>query len=321
MGYFVRGLGLFVGAVGLAFLLPSCGSEAAFQEPPVPSFAVLEPAPGVAGTIALGQEVSRRVGRLRAACLEQNGHPEMLRATQLASPGNVDLVHAPLTVLPLEYGPNTKAEALKYGLAGVELAADQPSVGGVAVNDVDFERATERCDRWLYRSRAPGLRSLQSEAAAFQDAVGSVFIAGIGRRIQRALRDRAVCVARHGYPAFTPRRFVRAPSMAALVEGMGIPLGSVVGGSAEVPQAAALPRGTVRIYPPAGLRSYRPSRAEVALAETFADCGRAVRFTERAASAEHEARRDVVRSFRDRAVRLTERLHGALLLLGRRRPS
>lgn len=247
----------------------------------------------VAGTLDAAVAVTSALGIIRGRCLATHGFPQVDKALSLRRAASPDFDQGLLDIAPIEFGPSTEDEARKYGMVGTEVATDTGDVGVVVANDPDFDRASERCDEWIYTKLSPGLREVQSDAAEFQDAVRLDFVSLLAADVKAVMAARARCVIGAGYPRLTEAAFFDAPSMEALLHAAGVEPGRVDVPATSVPARQEVPVGTVLVYPPPSSVHYSPSEDEVAFAVAYARCGKVVGFGKASARAEATARETV----------------------------
>lgn len=299
---------------GLVALAASIGLVAAFgtlDDPPdfrTPQHAVaVAPAPAqaqesrVAGTLRWADAVTASLGRVRAGCLEEQGHPQAQRALEWRRPAAGTVRRTPLTVPLQDLGPASPAEARRFGLGGMSLAFDEGAAGVLVGHDPRFDRAAEQCDRWIYTEVAPGLRDLQDRVARFRDAAEGAVVSDLVDGLTPVLLERARCVQRD-YPRFDPQRILDA-EMPELVASAGVEAGRLVDRSPEL-SAADAPHGQVVVTGPVPADVYRPTRAEQRLALRWVACGEQVRLAERLADLQDRARSRVEAREGARAERL-----------------
>lgn len=297
-----------LGALVAALVLSSCGRDFAPERLDGPVATTY--AADLAGTVAAVGDLTRDLGVLRARCLHGLGFPQPLQALGVGQAPGSD----PLRIDPGDFGPSTRAEADRFGMIGSELAANG-SVGAVVANDPAFDAAAHRCDDWIYGVLVPGLRGLQSEAAAFVDDVRARLVHRVSRAVEPSLRVRVDCTRRAGYPGLTTARFLRAGSMQEVLRHAGVEAGRITG-AREVPRREHLRRGEIVVLPPAPTARYVPSPDEVRFARVYVDCGHRAGFTRTSRLAVDGARsvlEDVMRGASDvlrrRLVAALARMH------------
>lgn len=273
-----------VGLLG-GLLLSACAPE--FAPPPLDA-PVASYAADLGGTVAAAAAVTGDLGELRARCLDSLGYPQALRA--LAYADDPTPADDPLGIAPGDFGPSTPAEAERFGMIGSELSGADARAGAIVSRDPGFDGAAERCDHWIYDSAVPGLRALQSQAAAFVDDVRAELVGLVSDAVEPSLRARVVCTRRAGYPGLTVGRFLAASSMREILGFAGVEAGHVEPGGPDVLRRDAVGEGEVAVFPPVPGPRYLPSGAEVRFARAYAECGRATGFARVTGSAVVRAR-------------------------------
>ncbi len=256
----------------------------------------------VASALRLASALPGEIGRVRAACLQQQGRDELDRALrQRRQPARPELTQ-PLTVLPIEFGPSSSAEARRFGFAGTAVALDEGEVGAVVSRDPVYDRLAERCDGWMYE-RARGLQEAQASASRFSEVVDGAFHDELVRLLDDAIERRLDCV-RVRYPALPSWSALQQMNEDELLARLRIVPGRVLRGGGLAPSERLVPVGRVRVFAPLGRDRYRPSAAEVRFATAFADCARRTGFERALAAATPRAVVSIETRFGVRADRL-----------------
>ena len=294
------------GGVTVEFVAPDLSSRTA----PAP----VDEAKSVPRAIALTTVLSAEVGRVRALCMDEQGFPQSKEALAAGRAGNPDYERSPLSAIPLEFGPSTRAEASTYGFAGVASALDEGELGTVLSKDARFEALMDRCDTWLYSHAAPQLRNLQSRAARLSAQATRQYHDELVKHLGVLTTRRIDCV-RSAYPAMPSWKMMRDMDEEEVLHEMGIPTGRHIEGVGVVPDMQLVQPGTVRVFPPRTAERYLPSREEIRFARTYADCGRRVGFSTALTAASAQASAAVERRWTIRSAALTADIETALTLL------
>lgn len=256
--------------------------------------------------LEIARTLPSTVGEVRAECLDQQGHPEAKQARDLRRPAAGVQRREPLAIALLDFGPTTRAEARRWGLAGTELAFDEGDTGIVISRDPAYDLAAEHCDGWIYDDLAPGLRQDQSDLAAFVDAVANDFVERVGEAVTPVLAERVRCVARD-HPGVTVDDVLAADSMLEILAAAEVEPGARVDPPAG-PTEEDVRSGEVGVFAPVPAATYAPSPEEVGFALRYADCATSTHFVERVAAAEEKARDAVRRRHADDAAALVGKL-------------
>lgn len=284
---------------------------AALPEPP----AVTRQEP-LLQAISLAGTLSSQVGRVRAACLEQHGFPQVSQSLAARREGLAAYRRGPLESLPVEFGPSTDREAATYGFAGVGQAVDDGEHGTVVSRDPSFDAVAERCDTWIYGEVAPGLKVLQSRGAEVTEQATLDYHQALMRELGAVTTRRVDCV-RAAYPAMPTWQEMRDLDEEDVLGRLGIPPGQLRPGAGEIPSPEAVAPGRVRMFPPTEADVYVPSAAEVRFAERYAACGRQVGFGTVLERGSRRAAAEVQDRWRSQAQALVAEQEAALLALRR----
>lgn len=255
--------------------------------------------------ITATQNLAHVVGELQARCMVTAGYPQVARAQHLTEQAPPRYRTVPLSILPIDFGPATLSEAQRYGFSGSVIPMQTDHAAVLVANSRRFDEAADRCGVEI-AARYPGLRRLQTDAAAFRDAAEHDFVRRVTPLVTPAVRDRMACLRSHGYPRLDPRRAVHQ-ELAQIVRGAGVEPGRFAAVDA-LPTQGSLPRGTVRVFPPRQPPGYHPTRAEVAFGRQYVSCARRTHFFLRVRHAARRARHATERLFRTDAAAMSERL-------------
>ncbi len=307
-------------AAGLGLLVSGCGGPD-FTKPSLSGLVVSEAQPQessrrVQHALITARTLSARVGHVRGACLEAQGYPQFNESLSLRRPAQGAFTTGPLAIPMIEFGPSTRAEASRFGFGGAETAVDDGDHGFLISKSSEFDRVGTRCDEWLYDELAPGLELLQTRAAKLSGRAGTDLARRVSRAIEPLLLERLRCVRRHGYPQLEPAAVLSTKTGGDLLAAVGVAPGQLV--QEPFDADSRVRAGEIGVFPPPPAPTYRPSRAEVALASVYADCGLAQHFRKRARAVVRQARLAVEHRWGVRAeqlaaeiTRMLPRLRGA----------
>lgn len=284
----------------------------------VPAVAAATPAGGpydVPRTLALAEEVSAALGRLRARCLATQGFPHATEALALRRPAAGTHRRRALELSLMDFGPGTLAEARRYGFGGSELAFDTGDRGILISRSPAFEAASLGCDSWITTAVSPGLFATQTEAAQFQDRVEMAYVARVTTALRPVLADRVRCLRDSGYPALDVEAFLEAHDMTDPLRGLGIAPGRHRA-PAPGPTPDDVAPGQVAVFPPQPPATYTPSPAEVRLAEVYVACAGRTGFAAKVRAAAARARTATSTRHAGEAARLGRELDHHLAALG-----
>lgn len=276
-------------------------SEAAeFRRPTVSPRALTAPgarAGSVAESLELAGVLSGEVGRVRAACMAEQGYDQVgdaVRARRAAA--GTGGGREPLTVLPVEFGPSTHEEARTYGFAGGSLAVDDGDVGTVVSRDPAFDRASDLCDHWLYTEVAPELQDLQTRTARLSESAVKLFHDEVVNLLEPTVERRLACV-RGSYPALPSWTELQQMGEEDVLHRVGVAPGRVRPGRGVEPSEGLVEAGEVRVFPPSEPDTYEATAGEVRFSTVYADCGDDVGFGAALDRATAKARSVVERRF------------------------